>query len=137
MSVVGGEVVERARRRSWSAAEKQRIIAESLQPGASVSVVARRHDINANQLFTWRRLARSGALVARDASPGFVPALVTAAEAAQASREESDVARPGLSPPTAGAGRIEIVLVGGCRVIVDEGVDAAALARVIGVLERR
>ena len=38
-------------------------------------------------------------------------------------------------PPT--AGRMEIVLAGGRRVIVDRAVDPSALARVIGVLERR
>ena len=42
------------RRRLWSEEEKRRIVAETLQPGASVSVVARRHDVNANMLFTWR-----------------------------------------------------------------------------------
>jgi transposase len=43
------------RRRLWSEEEKRRIVAETLEPGASVSVVARRHDLNANMLFTWRR----------------------------------------------------------------------------------
>ncbi len=36
-------------------AEKRRIVAETLVPGASVSVVARRYDVNANQVFKWRR----------------------------------------------------------------------------------
>ena len=49
-----GERVRR-RRRAWSEDEKKRIVEETLQPGASVSTVARRHDINANLLFTWRR----------------------------------------------------------------------------------
>lgn len=31
------------------------MVAETLEPGASVSIVARRHDVNANQLFKWRR----------------------------------------------------------------------------------
>jgi len=34
---------------------KRQIVAETQEPGASVSVVARRHDVNANQLFKWRR----------------------------------------------------------------------------------
>ena len=51
-------VTMRGARRSWSAEEKRRIVEESLRPGASVSVVARRHDLNANLLFTWRRQAR-------------------------------------------------------------------------------
>jgi transposase len=142
MTLVGGdgERVERPRRRSWSAAAKQLIVEESLQPGASVSIVARRHDINANQLFTWRRLARSGELISCSASPGFVPALMTAAapgSGQQAPAEEIAAAGSGSSAPAATTGRMEIVLAGGYRVIVDEGVNAAALARVIGVLERR
>ena len=42
-------------RRRWSEAEKSRIVAESHEPGVSVSVVARRNDVNANLVFTWRR----------------------------------------------------------------------------------
>ena len=44
-----------ALRRRWSDAEKRRIVAESHQPGVSVSVVARRNDVNANLVFNWRR----------------------------------------------------------------------------------
>ena len=43
-----------ASRRRWSEAEKRRIVAESYQPGVSVSVVARRNDVNANLVFNWR-----------------------------------------------------------------------------------
>lgn len=42
-------------RRQWPEALKRRIVAETLEPGSSVSIVARRHDVNANQLFKWRR----------------------------------------------------------------------------------
>src|SRR5271169_3505921 len=42
-------------RRRWPDALKRRIVAETREPGASVSVVARRHDVNANQVFKWRR----------------------------------------------------------------------------------
>ena len=44
-----------AGRRNWSAALKRQIVAETLEPGSSVSIVARRHDLNTNQLFKWRR----------------------------------------------------------------------------------
>src|SRR5919199_1063340 len=60
-------------RRSWSADEKRRIVEESFRPGASVAVVARRHDLNANLLFTWRRQARPAepaAGTAAGAAPG-------------------------------------------------------------------
>ena len=42
-------------RRNWPEAFKRQIVAETLEPGSSVSIVARRHDVNANQLFKWRR----------------------------------------------------------------------------------
>ena len=44
-----------AKRRQYSEALKRQMVAETLVPGASVSVVARRHDVNSNQLFRWRR----------------------------------------------------------------------------------
>jgi transposase len=130
-----GEGVRR-RRRSWSADAKKRIVEETLQPGASVSTVARRHDINANLLFTWRRQI-GGGLAARDAVT-LVPAVITTAGASSARQPRGQGHADGIDrvPPRAMLGRMEIVLVGGARIIVDENVDAAALARVIGVLER-
>jgi transposase len=44
-----------AKRRNWPEAFKRQVVAETLEPGSSVSLVARRHDVNANQLFKWRR----------------------------------------------------------------------------------
>ncbi len=49
-------------RRRWPVAEKRRIVLESLEAGASVSVVACRHDVNANQVFAWRKLYWDGLL---------------------------------------------------------------------------
>ncbi|WP_408892112.1 IS3 family transposase [Neoroseomonas oryzicola] len=62
------------RRRRWSAAEKMRMVEESLELGASVSLVARRHGVNPNQPFTWRRLAAHGAFTAAAAGEEVVPA---------------------------------------------------------------
>src|ERR1700751_6397044 len=44
-----------ARRRQYPEALKRQMVAETEVPGASVSIVARRHDVNSNQLFRWRR----------------------------------------------------------------------------------
>ena len=43
------------KRRQYSEALKRQMVAETQAPGASVSIVARRHDVNSNQLFRWRR----------------------------------------------------------------------------------
>jgi transposase len=44
------------RRRRWTAAEKIRLVEATFAPGMTVSLVARQNGVNANQLFTWRRL---------------------------------------------------------------------------------
>jgi transposase len=67
------------RRRRWSEAEKGRIVAESYEPGAVVSEVARRYDLVPQHLFSWRKAARAGelALPAADAAL-FVPVVMAA-----------------------------------------------------------
>ena len=52
----------RSRRQHRSKEERRRIVEESLEPGASVAVVARSHGVNANQVFHWRKLYREGLL---------------------------------------------------------------------------
>ena len=100
------------------------MVAESFAPGASVSKVAQRYGVNANLLFTWRRQE------ARSAASGEAEALkllpVTVAD-------ERAARRCGRG----GGGRMEIVLIGGERIVVGADVDAAALARVVGALSRR
>jgi len=110
----------------WSEEEKRRIVAETLEPDASVSVVARRHDLNANMLFTWRRAFGAAGSSAIEGSMTLVPATITG---------ESALTLPRV--PRAEAGRMEIVLAGGARVLVGADVDAAALARVVKALSRR
>jgi transposase len=62
------------RRRRWTPEEKIRIVEEAYLPGNSVSLVARRHGIAGNQLFTWRRLMTHGALTAAAAGEEVVAA---------------------------------------------------------------
>ncbi len=56
------QVRGREGRRFRTVEEKRRIVEDTLQPGASVSRVARMHGVNANQLFGWRRLYLEGRL---------------------------------------------------------------------------
>ena len=53
------------RRKQWSVQEKLQIVRETLQSGSSVPVIARRHGVNANQIFTWRREYQRGKLLER------------------------------------------------------------------------
>src|SRR5262249_21166783 len=62
------------RRRRWTAPEKVRMVEETFEPGITVSLVARRHGVAPNQLFTWRRLVVEGALTAAGSGEQVVPA---------------------------------------------------------------
>uniref|UniRef100_UPI0040539580 IS3 family transposase n=1 Tax=Niveibacterium sp. SC-1 TaxID=3135646 RepID=UPI0040539580 len=62
------------RRRRWSADEKLAMVRESFEPGKTVSMVARQHGVNPNQLFHWRKLYQDGSLSAVSAGEEVVPA---------------------------------------------------------------
>ncbi len=130
------EVISVGARRHWALAEKQRIVTESYAAPRQVSATARRNGLSASQLFTWRRLARDGRLSGDEMT--FASAVIGDAGSSGNRSflpDQSAVSDRSLPPP-ATSGRIEIVLVGGHRVVVDNSVDAAALARVLAVLER-
>jgi transposase len=111
------ELITVERRRRWSASEKLRIVAESLESGSGVSAVARRYGLHPSQLFAWRKAARGD--VPASSGPCFVPVVMGSEPAGSA-----DV------------GRMEIVLLSGRRILVDAEVDPVALGRVMAVLER-
>lgn len=146
MSSPSVEILGRVeRRRRFSMEQKLAMLREASQPGVNISEVARRHGLTPSQVFKWRRLAELGVIGIPGASelPSFVAVQVAAdrdrpaAELACAPVASAD---PAPSPPTRDArraGLIEIVLGGGRRVRVDSDVDAAALQRVLAVLERR
>jgi transposase len=117
-----GTSKQRRRHRSWPESLKREIVAASLVPGASVSRVARRYDVNANQVFAWRRRYRDGA--AEPAEFRLLPVTV---------RPD----RPEGTAPARASEVIEIVLAGGYRLRIGEGVHAATLRLVLDVLERR
>ncbi len=112
------------RRRTYSDDEKQRLVAESFEGGASVSGIAQRHGMNANLLFTWRRQMRP--MPPAEPTMELIPVeIVPVAES---------------SPVVAAAlverrGAIEIALAGGARVQVDANVNEAALKRVLSALK--
>ena len=116
----------RERRRRWTAAEKLRIVEESLGCEAGIAEVARRHDVHPNLLHLWRRQARTGVLpVASEGGRRFVPVAVATAD---------DV----RSATVSGAGLglvIEVVLRNGRVLRVPEGVAPARAVVLADALE--
>jgi transposase len=101
------------RRRRWSLAEKQQLVCASLEPGASVSVVAREAGIHPGQLYGWRRQLRA------QAGMSFAPVRIA---------PESTPA--GLVGP----GTIEIEFAAGARMRITGAVDPATLTTAVAVL---
>ena len=98
------------RRRRWSRAEKERIVAAALVPGANASEIAREAGIHVSQLFRWRRR------LCERSAPGF--AAVTVA--------------PGASSPSV----IEVEFATGARLRIAGPVDAATVSAAITALAR-
>ena len=116
----------RRRNRSWPEAVKREIVAASFAPGASVARVARRYEVNANQVFTWRKQYRDGLSATRKgADVAMVPVAVTTDRSDEKAAVGDDAAL------------IEIELTSGYRVRVGPRVDDGLLRRVLDVLERR
>ena len=115
------------RRRRWSAAEKLRIVAETEQPGAGISEIARRYEISRGLLWNWRSQVRRGVL-RPEAQAVFVPVRVI---------DEKRAAPPMMSGPDAGVAadsRIEITLPDGTSIRIGHDVSLVTLRRVVTVL---
>jgi transposase len=125
-------------RRRWSQAEKQAIVAEASAPCTNVSAVARRHGISPSLLFRWMKdFASADAKTARPAETAFLPVALPAPVVPRFADGigGDELAKPSREAPRGGADGIEIELVNGRRVRVGAGVDAAALRRIIDLLE--
>jgi transposase len=107
--------------RRWSSEAKARIVQEAMAPGAVVSVIARRHGLTPQQVFTWRREVRRRAAGSQTVS--FAPVLVGSSTC-----EDKNAAA--AAPPMS---MIEVALAGAV-VRVPSGVDAAALVTVLRAL---
>jgi transposase len=98
-------------RRFRTKKERRRIVEETLKPGASVSQVARAHDVNANQVFTWRRLYRKGQLEVEQGSSTLLPVRVadsTVPVVQNARRRQPKLKRAGVIDIDLGHARVRI-----------------------------
>jgi transposase len=108
------------RRRRWSRAEKERIVAAALEPGAVASEVARTAGIYASQLFRWRQ-----ELCSPIPRPAFSPVAVL---------PEPGVASP--PPASEAAGVIEIEFAGGGRMRITGAVEASTVSALMKALSK-
>lgn len=108
------------RRRRWSRAEKERIVAAALEPGAVASEVARTAGIHASQLFRWRQ-----ELCLPVPPPAFSPVAVL---------PEPGVASTAPFPETAGV--IEIEFAGGGRMRITGAVEASTVSALMKALSK-
>jgi transposase len=124
------------KRRQWPDALKREVLAALSEPSASVSMVARRYDVNANQLFKWRReFGGSSDRVATEpvrllpveiGSPLATPGPVALADPQPG---------PALARPTKPIlGSIEISLAGGVRVRIRGAVDPSVVSAAVGAV---
>ena len=121
---LGVEVSQNGHRR-WPDDLKARIVAETLVPGASVNDVARRYDMRANHLSSWRRMAKDGDLVlpAPTAETDFAPLVVFDVEPPQPVEEPEQV-----------TSAIEI-MAGAVCVRLDSATPAGRIADIVRALE--
>jgi len=105
--------------------ERREIVEETLVPGASVARVARRNEVNANQVFYWRKLYRQGQLGLGLGTP-LLPVKVEAGRPMKALKEEG---------AELSSGTMEIELLRGTLRIAGS-VDVTALRAVLECLAR-
>lgn len=111
-----------SKRRRRSKLERRQIVEETLQPGASVAVIARSHGVNANQVFHWRKLYREGRLDGKPRVSQLIPVRITEVN------EE-----PRVAPLCLGAIQIEMDR---ARIRIEGAVDVDTLRMVLEQLGR-
>jgi transposase len=117
-------------------AEKRAIVEETRRHGASVAQVAQRHGVNANQLFSWRRLYVKGALMVAADAPALLPVKVSTPTLLPSERtKELRLSEPPAK--TLSGAVIEIEFAGGVRLRVRGRVDRSTLSRILAHLSRR
>ncbi len=118
-------------RRHWSLDDKARIVAETLEPNAVISEVARRYGLRPQQVFAWRREARKPAASVQQESPAFVPAVVTPSPPGPTPTRPAQL-RKRKATRDAGVIALEI---NGIAMRVGRGTDAKTVAAVIRALK--
>lgn len=126
-------MVERIRR-AWPDEIKCQIVDETYQPGASVSQVARRHDVNANLLFAWRRDKRFNP---RLSEPDFLPVTLEAEPVPVAAPAPIASTPKPEKPECSAQGTLEVTLPCRSRMVCHGSVDTDLVREVLAGLKSR
>ena len=121
------------RRREWSRRDKLAIVVESFAPGANASEVARRHEINPQQLFGWRKAMRTEALSLIEGArvpepPAFAPLVIDAVTT-------TCTPAPAAPAPDAASDSSIEISVGSATVRIRGAADTRTLAIVLKALK--
>jgi transposase len=123
------------KRRRRTKQERRRIVEETLAPGASVARVARAHEVNANQVFYWRKLYREGRLSSAVETTALVPVRLCESVRTQPAVPAASVAVPRRQGSSHGGGRGTIQIeMERARVRIDGAPEPAALRIVLECL---
>ena len=106
------------RRRKWSRRRKESIVLETLEEGASVSEVARRHGVDASQVFKWRRDAGLRSRPSASEPVMFAPLLIEQKDAPQPEQREAAPLPSGLIELELAGARARIPVTAGREVIL-------------------
>ena len=122
---VAGETFQRievisgtGRRRKWSRRRKESIVLETLEEGASVSEVARRHGVDVSQVFKWRRDAGLRSRPSASEPVMFAPLLIEQKDAPQPEQREAPPLPSGLIELELAGARARIPVTAGREVIL-------------------
>ncbi len=101
----------------------------TLEQGASVAEVARAHDVNANQVFKWRRAFERGELI--ETYSALLPVTVSSA-----TKSEDEVAEQAAPIQAASSGAIHIELPGRVLISIESGADHILIRAILESLQK-
>src|SRR5687768_10070786 len=123
-------------RRMRTNEEKRRIVEETMAPGASLASVALKHGVNANLLFSWRRLHQQGLLAQCRERAALLPVAVTPATSLHPSQpKKRRTVRPAATVRQSGS--LEIELASGVRIRMHGPIESATIEAVLSALRAR
>jgi transposase len=123
------------RRRAWSHEEKVAILDAAFRSGGSVAAAADRFDVSRALIYLWRKHVRAGLMPGVTLNEAGAAAFAPVAVIADVPAQVTPISAERLNRGRRHAGVIEVRLINGRTLRVDESVDPATLARIAAALD--